>query len=389
GYALAELLATVATTGSFGDLDGVPPALAALSLGDDGSLRFGDVPIIDADGQWIGSPTGLEGPPGEPGPAGDPGEPGAPGDKGDPGEAGAPGDKGDPGEAGAPGDKGDPGEAGAPGDKGDPGEAGPPGDVGPPGDKGEPGVDGVGVASATVDADGRLVITLTNGVVYESGSLQGPKGDPGALVETCADGESLLYDASASAFVCADLYDKDGDETHVWDDCDDRDPALNAQDVDGDGHTTCQGDCNDVNEAIYPGRSEVCGAEVDHNCDGLLESATTCLEAYIGGGQTIYLMPAQVLPDGEAAAWYRGICEAAGLHPVSCDPEVWGADFDASDHAAIPLDAAHYGCNVSSGVHQRTGWTDVLTFHLPGDSQGVCQDGCAITGVPVHPICTP
>jgi hypothetical protein len=69
---------------------------------------------------------------------------------------------------------------------------------------------------------------------------------------------------------------------------------------------------------------------------------------------------------------------------------VWGADYDASLHGAIPLDAAHYGCNVSSGINQRTGWADILTFHLLDvDSQGVCQNGCAIDGSSVHPICTP
>ncbi len=134
----------------------------------------------------------------------------------------------------------------------------------------------------------------------------------------------------------------------------------------------------------------MCGTEVDENCDGIMEEATFCLSIYQGGDQTIYMMNEETLPEGDAATWYQEICEAAGLHPVSCDPEVWTAGYDASAYGAVPLNAEHYGCNVSTGVSSLTGWTDILTFHQPfGDDQGVCQNGCSIDGDPVFPICTP
>jgi len=65
-------------------------------------------------------------------------------------------------------------------------------------------------------------------------------------------------------------YDGDG-----WDDtvdCDDLDSTLNLDDDDGDGFSTCAGDCNDVDAAIYPGAPEVCNS-VDDNCDGLVDDA--------------------------------------------------------------------------------------------------------------------
>jgi hypothetical protein len=39
-------------------------------------------------------------------------------------------------------------------------------------------------------------------------------------------------------------------------------------DNDGDGYTVVQGDCNDNNAAIHPGAIEVCGNNIDDNCNG-------------------------------------------------------------------------------------------------------------------------
>ena len=113
-------------SGQFSELAGVPAALQELSLTEDGSLTFGDTVIINAAGEWVGSPTGLQG---------------------------APGEDGAPGEAG---------EDGAPG---------------------EDGVTGVGVASVDVNAAGELVVTLTNDVVFTSASLIGEQGEPGGQGE--------------------------------------------------------------------------------------------------------------------------------------------------------------------------------------------------------------
>ncbi|MEC7231861.1 MAG: hypothetical protein VXW31_02875, partial [Planctomycetota bacterium] len=155
GYALTELLAAVATSGSYNDLTDLPPALAQLSVTEDGGLAFGGTPIVDTNGEWIGAPTGLQGP------------------KGDKGDTGDVGEKGDTGEKG---DKGDTGDIGEKGDKGD------------TGDQGLPGLPGVGVASAEVNPAGQLVVTLTNGAVYTSDSLLGEKGDKGDPGETGLQG---------------------------------------------------------------------------------------------------------------------------------------------------------------------------------------------------------
>ena len=45
-----------------------------------------------------------------------------------------------------------------------------------------------------------------------------------------------------------------------------------ADDLDGDGQTVSQGDCNDLDDTIYTGAPEVCGDGIDQDCDGEDES---------------------------------------------------------------------------------------------------------------------
>ena len=75
------------------------------------------------------------------------------------------GDKGDPGPTGEKGPKGDKGDIGV-------GKDGKDGIAGKDGADGSDGEDGVGVQDATVDFDGHLVLTLTNGEEVDAGSVK-------------------------------------------------------------------------------------------------------------------------------------------------------------------------------------------------------------------------
>ena len=75
------------------------------------------------------------------------------------------GDKGDPGPTGEKGPKGDKGDTGV-------GKDGKDGVAGKDEADGSDGEDGVGVQDATVDFDGHLVLTLTNGEEVDAGSVK-------------------------------------------------------------------------------------------------------------------------------------------------------------------------------------------------------------------------
>ncbi len=60
--------------------------------------------------------------------------------------------------------------------------------------------------------------------------------------------------------------DEDGDGYTSDEDCDDTDPALNLDDADGDGFSTCDGDCDDDEAAVYPDAEEICDG-LDNDCN--------------------------------------------------------------------------------------------------------------------------
>jgi Putative metal-binding motif len=65
------------------------------------------------------------------------------------------------------------------------------------------------------------------------------------------------------------------------------DPAAWTADLDGDGWSQSDGDCNDADELVHPGRPELCGDRLDNDCDGLFDGGcdrSASLATLQGGG---------------------------------------------------------------------------------------------------------
>ena len=117
-----------------------------------------------------------------------------------------------------------------------------------------PGAPEVCADGVDQDCDGSDFILDVDGDGYS---------DAGCGADDCDDGDSAV-NPGATELVC------DG----VDNDCDPL--TLNENDVDGDGVTDCgldgilgtaDDDCDDSNDAVFPGALEICNAGIDDDCD--------------------------------------------------------------------------------------------------------------------------
>ena len=51
---------------------------------------------------------------------------------------------------------------------------------------------------------------------------------------------------------------------------------ISGLDSDEDGFSICEGDCNDNDGSISPGAPEVCGDNIDNNCNGDIDELCIC-----------------------------------------------------------------------------------------------------------------
>ena len=179
-------------------------------------------------------------------------------------------------------------------------------------------------------------------------------GDGYLACAECDDGEVDRHpdadelcnaiDDDCDGAVPADEGDADQDGSLTCADCDDADAALEALDTDGDGVSTCAGDCDDTDAGTYPGAGDFPFDGVDSDCSGI-DGVDADGDGFAGLQFSGSLPPAlQVLLDCDDADPLLNLADADADGSTTC-----AGDCDDGDASVEGLDADGDGSTTCDG----------------------------------------
>ncbi len=95
------------------------------------------------------------------------------------------------------------------------------------------------------------------------------------------------------------------------------DTCAPGEDEDGDGHLRCGDDCWDADPNVHPGAEDVCGDQIDQNCDGVADEGQgcDCVERFLGPHRYVFCH--------NARNWFdaRSYCQSMGMDLPLVDVE--------------------------------------------------------------------
>lgn len=130
-------------------------------------------------------------------------------------------------------------------------------------------------------------------------------------------------------------------------------PSTDTQDLDHDGHTIADGDCNDHDADIYKGHPEICGDGKDNDCDGVADrtqdaqgNAIACSPFDTANPADIKLDPLSFDGGSPLISFKDGVIDSS--NQLTAGPSLFSVNIPISD--GITLDLKITGATIKGTV---------------------------------------
>lgn len=178
---------------------------------------------------------------------------------------------------------------------------------------------------------------------------------------------------------CDGLADEDGQNN----------PSTDDEDMDEDGYSLAQGDCDDTNATIHPGAAEICGDGLDQDCDGVADRSVdgqgnvTACSPFEPGAQDLHLDPLSLENGAPAISFKSGeiVSEDGGLK-LNAGPSIFSVTIPLTDE--LSLDLRITGAQIKADVVEENGAIVLKNGHLGGVIDAITAD--TIRGLEVEDI---
>ena len=216
-------------------------------------------------------------------------------------------------------------------------------------------------------------------------------GDGASICDDCDDDDAARYPGAEELCDgldndCDDALpptetDSDADGYMACEECNDDEASLNPDDLDGDGFSSCDGDCDDDDGAVHPAAAEVCDGHLDNDCDGVEDPAELDedQDGFTGCDEDCDDDDAAATPadaDGDGISSCDGDCDDDDddVFPGQAETLCNGRDDDCDASSEDSPDADADGSTVCDDCDDADPTREVLD--QDGDGSSTCDGDC-------------